>query len=70
MNLTLLRLDTYCFYCREHRVRERVVSERYILKNTESVVSGLIQTKVFLENIEFESGFSIWVDTDLEELLE
>ena len=35
-------------------VREWVVSERYILKNTESVVSGLIQTKVLLENIKFD----------------
>ena len=53
--LYLLHLETYNFLCREHRVSGRVVSEGYILKNTESVVSGLIHTKLLLENIEFKS---------------
>ena len=46
-------IDTNYSIIGEHRVLDRVVSERYILKNTESIVPGLIQTKVFLENIEF-----------------
>ena len=36
----------------------------YILKNTESVVSGLIQTKVLLQSIEFKGVVSWLIDTD------
>ena len=51
----LICLDPYYFSCTDHRVPERVVSKRYILKNTERVVSGLIQTEVLFSDIEFES---------------
>ena len=47
----LICLDPYYFSCTEHRVPERVVSKRYILKNTERVVSGLIQTEVLFSDI-------------------
>ena len=55
MHLCFITFRTRNYFSRRERIetRERVVSERYILKNTESVVSGLIQTKVLLEKIEF-----------------
>ena len=56
-------IDTDWSIIEEPWVREWVVSVRYTLRNTYSGVSGLIQTKLLLRNLEFESELYLY-DTD------